>query len=189
MARQRAFTKEELLDATEALIIERGYEGFHLKALSEALNGARSTIYEYYSNKDEIVAACMRRTMERTLSSCEGLEGLDTVTAIKKLLYVFLSQEHLHKLIEAAKKIDETSSERARRDRQFIEDGHNKIKSILIQLLERAQTEGALKKDVPLPVIAAVFFHSIEIPNWLQLPPAQWAEQLFTIWWHGAGAS
>lgn len=187
MARQRAFTKEELLVATERLLVERGYDGFHMKALSETLSGARSTIYEYYSNKDEIVAACMRRTMENILAACEGLENLQSVIAIKKLLVIFLERADFHKLMQAAPKVDQASSEKVKLDLIYIDQGHEKLKKKLMSLFERAKTEGLLNDNIPLPIIVAVFFHAIDTPNWLQLPPEQWAEQLFALWWNGGG--
>ena len=187
MARQRAFTKDELLDATERLLVDRGYDGFHLKLLSETLRGARSTIYEYYSNKDEIVAACMRRTMEKILSACEGLENLESVAAIKRILIIFLERANFHQIMQAAPKVDQATSERAKTDLIYIDQGHKALKTKLMSLFERAQREGQLRNDIPLPVIAAVFFHAIETPNWMQLPPDLWAEQLFTLWWNGGG--
>lgn len=187
MARKRAFTKEELLNATEQLLLERGYDGFHLKALSETLNGARSTIYEYFANKEEIVAACMRRTMEHILANCEGLEKLPSVEAIRKVLAVFLQHASFHQLMRAVPRIDVSASELAKADLQFLDQGHMILKGRLMALFQRAQTEGELREDIPLPVIVAVFFHAIETPNWMGLPADQWADKLFTLWWEGGG--
>ncbi|MNZ93190.1 Bacterial regulatory protein, tetR family [compost metagenome] len=185
MARQRAFTKEELLEATELLLVERGYDGFHLKALSEAIQGARSTIYEYYSNKEEIAAACMRRSMERIVAACEGLESMEPVAAIKQMLVVFLANANFHRIMSAAPKIDRTASERVKQDLSFLDEGHEALKVKLTAKFAEAQQKGDLRSDIPLPVIVAVFFHAIDTPNWLQLPPKQWADQLFSIWWEG----
>ncbi|WP_256756979.1 TetR/AcrR family transcriptional regulator [Cohnella sp. WQ 127256] len=185
MARQRAFTKTELLDATEELLLERGYDGFHLKALSEKLNGARSTIYEYFSNKDEIVAACMRRTMEQMLAACTAIENLPPMLALKKTLVIFLEQAHFHKLMLAAPKVDQTASEKAKVDLLYLDQGHMELKAQLMALFEKAKQEGLIRADIPLPVIVAVFFHAIETPNWLELPAEQWAEMLFKLWLDG----
>ena len=64
MGRRHVFTRSELLDHAKRMLLEHGYEGFQLKSLSTRLPGARSTIYQYFANKEEIVAACMRRIME-----------------------------------------------------------------------------------------------------------------------------
>jgi len=139
MARQRAFSRTELLDATENLLLERGYDGFHLKALSETLQGARSTIYEYFSNKDEIVAACMRRTMERMIESCKALDHLTPIDALKKMLFIFVERAHFHQLMQAAPKVDQTASENAKKDLRFVDDGHGKLKTNLMSHFEKAR--------------------------------------------------
>ena len=54
--RKKLFTHEQLLEKTEELLLTYGYEKFHLKLLSMHLDGARSTIYSYYKNKEEIVS-------------------------------------------------------------------------------------------------------------------------------------
>ncbi len=189
MARARAYTREELLDAAEQLIVEHGYEGFRMKHLSDTLSGARSTIYEYFANKEELVAACMRRLMENLLRAFEGLEQMETLAAIKRMLVIFLERSHMHKLLSAAPKIDLAASAKAEQDLLYLEQAHDRLKRDIQALFERAQTEGILRKDIPLPAITAVFFHAIDTPNWMNLPAAQWAETLFTLWWHGGEQS
>jgi len=188
MARQRAFTKEELLDATKELLLERGYEGFHLKGLSETLSGARSTIYEYYANKEEIVAACMLRVLNQMMASYEGVEQLPSMDAIKRTLHIFLENAGFHQLMLKAPKVDVSASAHAARDIELLERGHNELKGKLMIVFQRAQNEGLVRKDIPLPIIVSVFFHAIETPNWMGLPVEQWTEQLFSLWWTGVSA-
>ncbi len=186
MARARAYTREELLDAAERLLIEHGYEGLRMKHLSDTLRGARSTIYEYFANKEELVAACMRRLMENLLRAFGGLEELETLTAIKRMLVIFLERSAMHKLLSQTPKLDQAASESAKQDLLFLEQGHDMLKQEIHALFERAQVEGIMRRDIPLPAITAVFFHAIDTPNWLQLPTEQWAELLFSLWWRGA---
>ena len=77
MGRKQSFTETELLDTTKKLVLEHGYDGFHLKLLSQHLSGARSTIYQYYSNKEEIVAACMKRVIAKVLENCSAIDETD----------------------------------------------------------------------------------------------------------------
>lgn len=186
IARPRSFSEDELLEMTEQLLIERGYDAFNLKVLAEALDSPRSTIYGYFANKEEIIAACMRRTMEKILTSCETLEEVtDPVEAIKAMLTIFMRQAHFHALMQVAPEADETTSEKAKADIIFLDEGHHRLKALLLSYFEQAQQLGKLRDDLPLPIIIAVFFHAIETPNWLQLPADQFAEQLFALWWHG----
>jgi len=185
MARQRAFSRTELLDATEQLLLERGYDGFQLKGLAQKLPGARSTIYEYYANKEEIVAACMRRTMERMLEACMAITPEEPVKGVRETLVIFLQQAGFHKLMVAAGKVNPNATAQTKEDIAFVESGHQLLKEKLMSLFEAAREQGFLRQDIPVPVIASVFFHAIETPNWLNLPAEQWADTLFSLWWNG----
>lgn len=186
MARPRSFTKEELLAATEQLLIEHGYDGFHIKMLSEHLNSARSTIYGYYANKEEIVAACMRRSMEKILAASEAFVDTEPTAAIRQLFGLFLRQSHFHRLMQEAPKPEQVTSQKAKHDLHILDQGHEMLKAKLMSLFQRAQEKCAIRTDVPLPVIVAVFYHAIETPNWLELPEEAWADHLFKLWWEGS---
>lgn len=186
MARPRTFTQEELLAATERLLIEHGYSGFHLKMLSEHLGGARSTIYGYYANKEEIVAACMRRSMEKILAASDAWVDTEPATAIRQLFNLFLKQSNFHRLMQEAPKSEQVTSPKAKRDLQYVDQGHELLKKRLMSLFQHAQQTGAIRTDIPLPVIVAVYFHAIDTPNWLGLPDEAWADHLFSLWWNGS---
>jgi len=188
MARQRVFTKEELLEATARLLLETGYEGFQIKALSSMLPGARSTIYDYFANKEELVAACMRQYMDRTLQACKSVSMSDPVESMKAMMNIFIEQANFHKLIQSVPHHTRLTSEQAIRDLTFVEEGHDELKTMLLELFEKAQKEGRLRKDIPSPLMASVFFHAIDTPNWMNIPAPQWAEILFSIWWNGSSS-
>ena len=189
MARQQAYTKDELLDATELLLIERGYDGFHLKALSERLGGGRSTIYAYFSNKEELVAACMRRALDGILDRCAELDGLDPVHAIKRMLFIFLEKKDFHKLMSSTPRIESSDSEHAHADIIAMERGHEQLQAMLMHYFTKAQASGLLRPTIPLPVVVAAYYHAISIPNWMNLPDQEWFEYLFSLFWHGCGST
>lgn len=188
MARQRVFTNKELLDAAEQLLLERGYDGFHLKALSEKLHGARSTIYEYFANKEEIVAACMRRSMEKTVKACSMVNEEAPAKAIKELLILFVQQSGLHKLMMDLPRVELAATEKAKVDLAFVEEGHLRIREQLLRVFASAQQSGIIRNDVPYHVLASVFYHAVDTPNWMSIPVNQWADMLFTLWWEGGAA-
>lgn len=186
MSRQRAFTQEELLDATESLLLERGYNGFHLKALSDKLPGARSTLYEYYANKEEIIAACMRRSMEQMMEAFNKIDDAEPKAAMRAMLRLFLEISSFHALMKSVSKVDISVSERAREDIGYVESGHDRMKDRLFGLFERAQQDGTIRSDIPHTIMVSVFFHLIDTPNWLELPLEERFEYLFRLWWTGA---
>lgn len=187
VGRKHVFTRSELLDHTKQLLLEHGYEGFHLKSLSKRLTGARSTIYQYYANKEEIVAACMRRAMEEILQQASTVNEEDCMNALRQLLTIYLKEHGFHRLLGFAHKIDTSKSAAAAKDLAFVEEGHRTLQRQLERLFARALQEGRLKQDIPLPVMIGVFFNLINTPNFANLPLPQWSEMLYRLFLEGAG--
>ncbi|MGM9988174.1 MAG: TetR/AcrR family transcriptional regulator [Bacillaceae bacterium] len=187
MGRKQAFTKLQLLETTEKLLLQYGYEGFHLKLLSTHVGGARSTIYLYYKSKEEIVAACMKRVMERMLAETSAIDETNTMEALKKLLYIYLREADLHFLLMNVQKVDMDDSEATKRDIEYIKAGHELLKGQLGRLGQAAKEEGHLRDDIPIVVTMSVFFTLINTRNPASISLEQWTDLLFTIWLEGAG--
>lgn len=187
MGRKQVFTRSELLDQTKKVLLEHGYEGFQLKLLSQNLVGARSTIYQYFSNKEEIVAACMRRVMEDVLQQASAVDETDCMNALKQLLTIYLKEAGFHQLLGYAHKINIANSAAAAKDLEFVQQAHLTLKEQLERLFVRAQEEGRLNPSIPLPAIIGVFFNLINTPNLMNIPVPQWSEILYRLWLEGAG--
>jgi len=187
MGRKQLYTRSELLDQAKKVLLEHGYEGFQLKLLSQSLVGARSTIYQYFANKEEIVAACMRRVMESILEHASAIDETDCMSALEQLLAVYLSEAGLHQILGYMHKINKANSAAAARDLEFVENAHTTLKQQLERLFTRAQEEGRLNPNIPLPAIVGVFFNLIDTPNTMNLPLSQWSKILFQLWLEGAG--
>jgi AcrR family transcriptional regulator len=187
MGRKQVFTRSELLDQTKKVLLEHGYEGFQLKLLSQNLVGARSTIYQYFSNKEEIVAACMRRVMEDVLQQASAVDETDCMNALKQLLTIYLKEAGFHQLLGYAHKINIANSAAAAKDLEFVQQAHLTLKEQLELLFVRAQEEGRLNPSIPLPAIIGGFFNLINTPNLMNIPVPQWSEILYRLWLEGAG--
>ncbi|NOU69109.1 TetR family transcriptional regulator [Paenibacillus sp. LMG 31461] len=185
MGRKQSFTETELLDMTKRLILEYGYDGFHLKLLSQHLPGARSTIYQYYANKEEIVAACMKRVISNVLTNASSVDETDTLAALQQLLDIYIEESNLHQILGDAHKI-KTEHDKALNDLLFVEQAHSILKVQLTRLFERAQKEKSLRTDIPLPVLISTFFNLLNTPNMMNLPAQQWSNLLFQIWIGGS---
>jgi AcrR family transcriptional regulator len=187
MGRKQVFTRSELLDQTKKVLLEYGYDGFHLKLLSQSLAGARSTIYQYFANKEEIVAACMRRVMEDILERSSAIDETDCMDALEQLLTVYLSEAGLHQLLGYTHKVNRANSSAAAKDLEYVEEAHITLRQQLERLFARAQAEGHLNANIPLPAIIGVYFNLINTPNTMNLPISQWSKILFQLWLEGAG--
>jgi AcrR family transcriptional regulator len=50
-------TRQEILDAASAIIIEQGVNGLSMRALAEKVDYSAPALYKYFKNKDEIISA------------------------------------------------------------------------------------------------------------------------------------
>jgi AcrR family transcriptional regulator len=69
----RALARRVILDATEALLLEGGYEGLSMRRLADRCGCAAPTIYHYFGDKDGLVDALLE---ERFGELVEGLESV-----------------------------------------------------------------------------------------------------------------
>ncbi|WOX20872.1 TetR/AcrR family transcriptional regulator [Streptomyces solicathayae] len=53
--------RRAIVDAAEALLVEQGYEGATLKAVSERVGIPITSVYHYFSDRHEVEAALLRR--------------------------------------------------------------------------------------------------------------------------------
>jgi AcrR family transcriptional regulator len=186
LGRKQSFSESELLDVTKNLVLNHGYDGFHLKLLSQHLPGARSTIYQYFSNKEEIVAACMKSVISNVYQKVCAIDEADSMHALQEVLSIYVQESKLHQLLGDANKINRSHSEAAARDLEFVEKAHEDLKVQLMRLIGRAQQEGQLRKELPLPVLVGTFFNLFNTPNMLNIPVQQWSQMLFDMWVGGA---
>ncbi|MCB9098951.1 MAG: TetR/AcrR family transcriptional regulator [Anaerolineales bacterium] len=63
--RRAARTREAILDAARELISERGAHGFSLREVARRIDYSPAGLYEYFGNKDELVAAVVAQGFER----------------------------------------------------------------------------------------------------------------------------
>lgn len=182
MARHRKTDEVELMKAAEALLLEKGYEGFHFKGLSDRLNVARSTIYEYYRNKDELITDSMKQLMDTILEKCYALKKYaDPIDKLKGLLKVFLEYSHIHSILEAIPMISNSTTELVAANLKTLHEQHDELFKFIIKLIDEAKVYGKIRKDIPSIVTAGIFFHTITIPNMSKMNVDEWTDFLFDV--------
>jgi len=67
--------RERILDAAEALVVERGFDAMSVQAIAEQVGIAKGAIYREFSSKHEILDVLLRRAMDRMLSASGSLLG------------------------------------------------------------------------------------------------------------------
>lgn len=102
MPRRGEHTKEELaelvLDAAEALIVEKGAAGLSARAIAKRIGYAPGSIYLVFANLDEVILRVNARTLDRMHAPIERAVGgrAKPVTRLKRAAraYAEFAREH-----------------------------------------------------------------------------------------------
>ncbi|MFI0961553.1 TetR/AcrR family transcriptional regulator [Streptomyces sp. NPDC021080] len=68
-------TPERLIEATRALLWERGYVGTSPKAILEHAGAGQGSMYHHFRGKPDLALAAIRRTAEEMRATAEGVLG------------------------------------------------------------------------------------------------------------------
>lgn len=182
MGRKQKISKQELFQATEKLILKQGYDQFHFKVLAEELNVARSTVYQYFPNKEELVTEYMCLLMEHITDNLASIQPIeDPMKRLKKMLKVFFSFSHIHQVLQISTIINREMSDKVNLNMQKLDTYHYKFHEMIINWIQEGQEKGALRVNISPTIIAGLFFTSIQIPNMEQLNVDDWSEQIFHV--------
>jgi AcrR family transcriptional regulator len=83
--------RRRILEAAEKLFDEHGIDRVPMSEITSASGVRASTIYQYFSSKDDIVWAILKRVMEASAArACAAMEGattaLEKITAVLELM-------------------------------------------------------------------------------------------------------
>jgi len=84
----RAETTDRLLDAWSELVLERGYDGVSLADVAKRIGLARTAVYNYFSDREELLFAWTDREVTRTMDVLHG--RLATVDSAVDKLHEFV---------------------------------------------------------------------------------------------------
>jgi AcrR family transcriptional regulator len=66
-------TRQMLRDALIALVLERGYDGINIQAITDRAGLRRATFYLHYRDKEDLLMHMMRETVDDLTHQMEGL--------------------------------------------------------------------------------------------------------------------
>lgn len=67
--------RERILDAAEALVLERGFDAMSIQSVADQAGIAKGAVYREFSSKREILDALLARSMDRTTRVSRELLG------------------------------------------------------------------------------------------------------------------
>lgn len=155
--------RERIMDASERLFLEKGFQGTTIADISAASDYSRRTIYAYFESKDEILCGIVARGL-RALR-----DELKTVLSGKmafcerygKICAAMRAYQERHPL--SASRVNAAQAERLAGDeltggqRAVLELG-SEINELMEQFLRMGITEGVVRRDVPVKLAVPVLW-------------------------------
>ncbi len=98
---KRRNRKDEILNASEALFYQKGYNKTTINDILEALSISKGAFYHYFKSKEEVMDAIIMRTIQDGMAKAELILQDRNLTIHQKFLMIILAQqpnEHNNKI-------------------------------------------------------------------------------------------
>lgn len=69
---RKAVTRQQLIDAARALIVQQGYNNVDILDITERANLSKATFYKHFANKEDCVRALMQQGFDALVSQVMG---------------------------------------------------------------------------------------------------------------------
>lgn len=185
MPRQRTIDRRTLFQETEKLIMEEGYHSFHFKALSERLGVARSTIYNYYAKKEELVTAYMLDKLEHVFAQLDEADRQpDFSIRMKAYIRVWVQQASVHHAFDIFPVMDHHASAQVEINVEQLQQYLGMLGSRAYTLIEAGKRAGAIRGDLPTHGITRMLMVSVQAPD-PSLNEEEWVETIYNIFLNG----
>ncbi|MDH6351661.1 MULTISPECIES: TetR/AcrR family transcriptional regulator [Brevibacillus] len=187
MARQKLHI-DELYEVSGKILVEKGYAGFHFKLVSDQLNVSRSTIYEYFSNKDELIASLMVHLMDTIMDEYKDMDEIARPLAKLRNMYdSFMKYADIHQILLFAPFVNGAASPNVEKAMTTLRQQHYILNKLLTDVIEACKEEGTIRREIPSELIAGLLFQSIQIPQSRKVAEEEWHNLIFQVMLDGYG--
>lgn len=192
MARQRKSAgerRQEIFAAAEALFVAKGYDAVVMDEIAQACGLARTTLYEYYPNKEALLAGLIERLMSGAPDLPEGGGSCrDQLAAFAGAQLSFI-QEHrvIYRLV--FQKLPSLGGPVA----QSVAERQQAQSARILALVTNAQLQGECRPDLTPAEIAFAYqalvgqLGSTLLTTERVIEPAAEAARLLDLLWRGVG--
>jgi AcrR family transcriptional regulator len=165
-ARQRQDRYDTILAAAKSVFAERGFVGASIGDIARRANVSDGLVYRYFDSKRDLLFHVLRVFYERIIAELEESVLRETRfearlrKLIRRHLEVFVADADLCRLF--------ISEVRVASDYQgsAIQALNRDYTAILIRIVDAAQAEGAIRRDVNPRLLRDVIFGAIEHRAW-----------------------
>ena len=188
MARKKRVDFQELMSATEKILMEKGYTAFHFRLLAEELGVGRSTIYDYYSSKDELIIAFIHQFTYERVRECEALLQMGSIEGqLREFLKIFLKYNYIEQMFNMIIQMDKENKGPNEKGIQRIKELIRQIYDYSLQMIREAKAKGAIRGELDDTFISYMFFNLVKIPNYRDISDDERLEELIQVIFQGVG--
>jgi AcrR family transcriptional regulator len=178
MSRKKTIDQAQLFHETEQLILESGYAGFHFKALSEKMGVARSTIYNYYTKKEELITAYMVHLLEKVVENMGQAELEEQ--PVKYLIHLWSRYAHMHQMLQIMPYIDQHATPQVQENIKKMFAMFTEMKLKIERTLVKGQERGELRTDIQMKTMVGLVMATIQVPI-NHTSQSQWVEEVYQL--------
>jgi len=152
--REQQFAAREhaILDATNLLLAEKGYDAMSMDDVADAVGVAKGSLYKHFASKESLAAAAMIRLMQQAIDQLLSLpEDMPAVERLRAILAWALEQRlggGMPLLPSTSKSLQSTLLGNTEYVSLVI-----RLNGLLMQLIEQARRQGELRTDMGSDVI------------------------------------
>lgn len=157
VAEHRDAVREAILDATAALVAERGLTGVTMSAIAQAGGIGRATLYKYFPDVASILAAWHRRQVVTYLR--ELVEAGSRVDDTGRLEAVLRAYAHRNRRQRGHG--DGSDLAAALHGSEHARQAHDRLRDFLGALIADAAARGEVRTDVPPAELAAYCLNAL----------------------------
>ncbi len=178
--KKRRLDQLSLMKKTEEILLELGYGGFNFSVLSKSLGIGRSTLYEYYSSKDELIADYMSDLMDKFMRDLKEIRRIPNGEAqLLSLIQLMIKYAHIHHVLQMVELLNMDSL------LVKFKKAHLEIIEDIQGIVEYGKKEGVVRKEIPTEVLVSLLFNTINKPSSIEMELGQWSEWIWEIIYTG----
>ncbi|WP_226579162.1 TetR/AcrR family transcriptional regulator [Halobacillus litoralis] len=182
MGRKRILSEDEIMKVTGEVLRQEGINGVHFKKLSAMLDVSRSTLYEYYKNKDDLILAYMKRMMDEMKRKVHSISMEEAPNhRLYLLLQILLEHAETYHIDQMIRELQTSEKNLAMFYRTELHKDLMETYDMMMNWIEEAKLQKVWKTDVSSELIGDMIFHSILFSNRKKLGVTSMAEQLFEL--------
>jgi AcrR family transcriptional regulator len=141
-----------IVDATNNLLAKKGFEMMTMDEVAAEVGIAKASLYKHFPSKEALAAAAMIRLLENTLAFVRGLSSeqaaLDQLKSVLQWALEIRMKGGLPTLPTENTSLRETLLNNTRYISRLMD-----LNELMGQTIERAKSDGAIRKDLPTEVM------------------------------------